>query len=336
MGAIKPTPTKRAVVDVGRKCNINCKFCYYKHLGDLRNQQFAKLQKLKRDVDAARNRGNTSIDITGGEPTIYHEIFELVKYIKETGMKCSIITNGLAGENTTDKLIDCGVDEFLVSVHGLKETHEFLTEKNNCEKQERFLNQIKDKVLLRTNTVINIFNQTELSRLSEYLSIYNPKIVNFINFNPHYDWAKDQKGVQNIVADLYVVEEQLNSSIKLLESKNIGVNVRYYPMCRISEEYRRCVCNDMHVVFDPYEWDYDIMPKCHDSFVDWAIKTSRENELKDTPCNACELFGICGGINKYYHYASLRLMLTPQLNTGKNYFDFYCYRKENTLTLGAN
>jgi hypothetical protein len=71
--------------------------------------------------------------------------------------------------------------------------------------------------------------------------------VNFINMNPHHEWRDESLAVQDVIADLRVVEPNLNAAIEYLESEGIGVNVRYYPMCRIAEKYRRTVCNDKHV-----------------------------------------------------------------------------------------
>lgn len=335
---IESTPTKRAMIDVGRKCNINCRFCYYRHLGDLTKQTFESIDKLKMEVDMAHARGNDYIDISGGEPTIYPEICELVKHAKSKNMGVCIITNALVGENQTQKLIDAGVDDFLVSIHGMTKTHNWLVCQEDARmKQMNFINSLKNKkISFRFNVVINQYNQNELIDLiTEYRDI-GAYIWNFINFNPHHDWINDIDGTKNIISDLIIVEEQFNRIIPELEDKGIGVNLRYYPMCRIKEEYRRCICNDFHVSFDPYEWDYHIIPKTLDAHLRWGITGSKSVELKEYPCSTCKIKNICGGINRYYYAAiqdSDKEILKPVKEFDGDEYDFYFYRQHNELTL---
>ena len=53
------------------------------------------------------------------------------------------------------------------------------------------------------------------------------------------------------VADLRAVEVMLTPEIERLEAAGVGVNLRYYPMCRMKPELRRTICNDLQVGFDP-------------------------------------------------------------------------------------
>lgn len=335
---IKMKPTTRAMVDVGRKCNINCKFCYHKHLGDLTKQTFLSAEVLKHDIDAAAARGNDTIDFSGGEPTIHPDICELIRYCKDThNMKVCIITNAILGENSTAKILDAGVDEFLVSMHGLPETHDMLScHPGARDRQERFLKQISKRVSFRINYTMNKFNQDEISVFALYAAkYYNPSIMNFINFNPHHSWQDDVVGTKEVLPSLDVLEKELNLAIPALEKHGIGVNVRYYPMCRIKEEYRRCVCNDHQVTFDPYEWDYRIMPKTVDAHMRWAIEGSKSIEHKKFPCSACNIRYICGGINRYYYKACDKAdAVKPVYEKVENEHFVYHYRQHNDLTIG--
>ena len=330
-----PVPTTRAVIDVGRKCNINCSFCYYHHLGDLTKQTFKSSNELINDIDNAYNRENDYLDFTGGEPTIYPEICELVEYaLKKYNMKSCIITNALIGENALNKLFNSGVDDFLLSIHGNENQHDQLTGLNGArKKQKRFVDQLTlNGKEFRINCVLSKYSQESFDEIINYILKINPCIVNFINMNPHGDWSRDIKGTKEVVADLRIVENLLNNGIEILESNGIGVNVRYYPMCRIAEKYRRCICNDLHVTFDPYEWDYDIYPKTYIKYRQWGVRTSFNIEHNGLPCNRCELFFICGGINGAFNAATNGNMPVKQQFDG-DMTDFYYYRKDNVLTL---
>lgn len=331
------TPTKTFVLDVGRKCSINCLFCYYKHLGDLRKQSFRTKQDLFKEIDAGINRGNNRTELTGGEPTLHPDIEEILFYLKSKNIDSCIITNGLMGEAKLNSLISEGVDEFLLSVHGTENTHNHLTQSFNARSiQEKTLDIISKAGLkngFRFNCVLNAFNQNEIIEIAEYMIPWKPTTVNFLNMNPHHGWEKDIEGTCQTIADIRVVEPLLNEAISKLEDNNIKVNVRYFPMCRIAKEYRRCICNDLHVVFDKDEWDYNIFPKMFEKFRQWGIQTSNNVEEKGEPCNKCDLHQICGGINKYFHKATIQRfgeVVIPQIeNDIVDKSDFYYYRKDN-------
>lgn len=339
---IEPTPTKRFVLDALRICNIKCKFCYYLHSYEKWSEYLWNLDKCKEEIDKGITRGNNYMEITGGEPTIHPQICEIIKYALDRGVRTCIITNGIVSENKARQILDAGIDDFLVSRHGLKDTHNFITNLDRAyDIQIRFLSQIRGKMKFRFNCVINRFNQSEIFGIAKKLAYWQPRIVNFINMNPHHEWQDKALETSQVIADLSIVQPLLEKSIEYLESLGIGVNLRYYPMCCIKEEYRRTVCNDLHVVFDPHEWDYHIQPKTYETFRQWGINTSRNVEHKEAPCCHCDLQWICGGINKAYFNASggkfirdiENLNISVPFNGESSKNDFYFYRRDNFLTL---
>ena len=332
-------PTKRAVVDIGRKCNLNCRFCYHGHMGDLRKQSFRPLQELKQEVMEAQMRGNEWVDFTGGEPTIYPDMVALLQYAKGLGLKTCIISNIIS-----DKIWDCisFVDDILISVHGVETMHDWVCQHEGARMaQVKTLRELKARgIHFRFNTVINAHNEKALFALVEEFNGYGlmPYIWNFINFNPHYEWGADKAGTQAIIADLDSVMDELAAVIPTLELMGIGVNLRYYPMCKVSEGYRHCVCNDLHVTFDPYEWDYTIYPKTPEKHIEWGIAATKQTESKASPCNVCQLQFICGGANSAFKEAleakggSLEPVKPHDSLTGDLYA-FYHYRKDNVMAL---
>jgi len=327
---MEASPTKRFMIEPSLDCQLECAMCYHIHKKDQWKQTIKPLDDVKKEIDAGVKRGNTWMDITGGEPTIYPHILETVKYAKDQGLKVCIITNGLMGRKRVEELRDAGLDEFLVSVHGLKSTHDEIIGCQGFDTQTNFLNEAHIAgISLRFNTVISSYNQRELSRIAAVRSNFKPKIWNFINMNPHGAWANDIEKTRGVIADFKVAQPELEAAIDYLEAKGIGVNLRYYPMCRIKEEYRRCVCNDLHVMQDSHEWDYGEMPKTYDQYRQWGINTSNNIENKEKPCSDCGLQWICGGVNKAYFKAAGPDCVTAQFFDGdKN--EFFYYRQHAT------
>lgn len=323
-----PKPTHRAVIDVGHKCNVKCTHCYYAHT---KNTSFTALDCLKKEVDEAIARGNNYIDFTGGEPSIYPQMQLLIRYCTSKGVKTCIITNAIAGKNTVANILREGIDDWLISVHGTEETHNKIVQlKDARARQIRFIEQIKTAGgTFRFNCTLTRSNQDELIEIATWAASMKPRIFNFINFNPHHEWQNDVEGTKNTIADLRVVETQLNEAIAILEDAGIGVNLRYYPMCRINEVYRKCVCNDLQVMFDPYEWDYGITPKDYKTYYRAGVNISTQNEWKGQPCQSCDLKFMCGGLNSAFHRASGMKAIDAIKDTTVNRDDIYHYRRKN-------
>jgi sulfatase maturation enzyme AslB (radical SAM superfamily) len=76
-------------LEVTDLCNIRCKGCYRSRIEGHR-----PLSVLEEEVDfCIRNRNIDTVCIAGGEPLIYPDIVELVRYIAGRGLKANIITN---------------------------------------------------------------------------------------------------------------------------------------------------------------------------------------------------------------------------------------------------
>jgi MoaA/NifB/PqqE/SkfB family radical SAM enzyme len=326
----EPVPTHRAVIDPLRRCGLKCAFCYYRHSGD--TSSVRPWNEVQQEIDAAKARGNEWLDITGGEPMLYPEIAELVRYAHQQDLQVRIITSCIVPNTKLLDVLEARVDDWLISMHGLRDTHDRLVGHDGArEQQERWLAQIGNGFCI--NYVIVRDNQHELAPFARYLRRWKPRIVNFIQFNPHHAWRQHPES-QKFVADLSVVGPQLNEAIDYLEEMGCGVNVRYYPMCRIRADLRRCVCNDLHVAFDSGEWDYwpEIPEKTFDAHWAWGIRVSQRTEEKGQPCCACDLQEICGGANRFWHAVARELYgepLLPANDPRVERQDFYRYRRLN-------
>lgn len=332
------TPTKRVCVDIGHRCNIECLHCYHKHEPNRDERPFKIKEDLCIEVENGYYRGCDYIDFTGGEPTICAYLPEIIRYaLDKFKMKSCVITNALCGENILGKFIDAGTDDFLLSMHGMEKTFDIFTQRQGARQQQmKFIEYLeKQGKTFRVNYCITSYTQEDIIAFARFICEHKVRIVNFINFNPHHGWQNNSDETKMVIADLSKVETSLNKAIQLLEEKEIGVNVRYYPMCRIAEEYRRCVCNDLHVAFDPYEWDYGINPKTVEKHLEWALAATNSIELKKFECAYCKLQWICGGVNRYFYDAAGGACINPIRSVQlKDLYDSYYFRRNNTRTLG--
>lgn len=337
----KPRVTTRAMIDPTRLCALRCEFCYYLPQDDFHSVKTWEQQA--EEIHAAKRRGCDSCDITGGEPMQNPYVAELVKLAVENGIAPRIITSLICPEKTLDGVLDAGVDDWLVSLHGAnEETHNDIVKVPNARKlQIRRLAKIAARMRYCANYVLIEKNQTEMADFSRWLLTLPhdpPKVVNFINFNPHYGWKHmHQQSLDNIV-DLRICGPILDEAIDVLEDAGIGVNVRYYPMCGLAERHRKNVCNDLHVAFDFGEWDNAIPNREQATGFQYGVGLSLSNEEKGQPCSGCDHQWICGGANKVWHQLALQKFGSEPLTQitlpeDVNRKDFWHYRGQNVLGL---
>jgi organic radical activating enzyme len=81
-------------IEITSFCNMNCKWCYRKKDSN-RAEGHKTLEKIKEEIITIRKIKNCdSILISGGEPLMHPKVIEIVKFVKEQGLKPFILTNG--------------------------------------------------------------------------------------------------------------------------------------------------------------------------------------------------------------------------------------------------
>lgn len=127
------------VINVTRRCNLSCKHCYADAGEKWKNEEMTTDQIKKVIHDIVYNYAKTTIDkrilLSGGEPFLRKDIYEIISYIKNIGATPLVNTNAiLIEENYMDMLRETGA-ELLVSLDGsTKETHEFIRGKGTFDK----------------------------------------------------------------------------------------------------------------------------------------------------------------------------------------------------------
>jgi len=327
---MNPEPTKRAVIDIGRPCNVRCSFCYYCYQEP---SPFVPFETLKQQIIEAKNRGNDTIDFTGGEPTMHPQIVELVRVCSDNGMKSCIITNAvlLFKDSLLDRLLGEGLSDLLISIQGLGEVHNKSVGAKTYERVIRAIDFMHDNSrFYRTNTTLTMDNYENLPDLAILLAEKRPRIVNFINFNARGAWKEVERDtVQARCSDM---APYLKEAIEMLEAADIGVNVRYFPMCLL-KGFEKNVCNASLVMFDPYEWDYGTVPKTFQTYKEAAENICRAiNSNGLCPeCMSCGIRPICGTVDKPYFERFGSAELKPY---NEKIEDLYFFRRNNkTITL---
>ena len=113
-------------------CNYKCTYClpqgYKKTPGD--NRSFMSAEELSRLAKALSELGVCKIRLTGGEPTVRKDFFNILKDMKQNSKieKVTMTTNGYRLDKIAKKLHESGLDGINISIDSLeRETFKNLT-----------------------------------------------------------------------------------------------------------------------------------------------------------------------------------------------------------------
>ena len=104
-------------------CNFKCGYClpngYQIDKSD--NRKFLHLEEIKRLAKVFSKLGVSKIRLTGGEPTVRKDFFDIIKILKnEAGIKKVVITtNGYHLDRKAKMLVECGLNGINISIDSL-------------------------------------------------------------------------------------------------------------------------------------------------------------------------------------------------------------------------
>ncbi len=116
-----PDPSLRYLeLQITSKCNLRCKHCY---IGDVKPGQLS-IGQIAAILEEFEEMQGLRVLITGGEPLLHSEFWEINAILPRFSLRKVLFTNGtLLNEEVFAKL---NVDEIQISVDGFAETHDSL------------------------------------------------------------------------------------------------------------------------------------------------------------------------------------------------------------------
>ncbi len=123
-------PIRWIELEVTRKCPLLCRHCgssceinspYDRELS--REQILTQFKKIADHYDAT----DINVGITGGEPLVRKDIFEIMAHISEMGFKLGMVSSGYTfTEDTVKYLAAAGLRSVSISLDGMQETHDWV------------------------------------------------------------------------------------------------------------------------------------------------------------------------------------------------------------------
>ncbi len=154
---------------ITEKCNLNCSHCYLGEKADIE----LPLEVAFEIIDQFARVG-LKLMITGGEPLLSKDFWDIVEYASSKPIRVEVFTNGTLLNLDTVKRLSEYVHSLQISLDGLKKGHEALRGKGTFEKTLKGIKTAAKYMDVSIATMIhsrNIEEFPELSRLVETLGV---------------------------------------------------------------------------------------------------------------------------------------------------------------------
>lgn len=214
-----------AGIRLTRQCNMKCMYC------NIQNtiRKDLTLSEWKKAIDIIKNLGAKEIVILGGEPTLYPNIIELVRYItKEAKLTCNLTTNAFDNFEIVKQLLDNGLNSLGVSIDNLdlKNSISYLKSKNGLNLID-YLTCNYDNPNITNYTVLNKCNVNSIIDLIEFM---NKKGISTYILPFHWGNEGTFDHRKNNERFAFVSEENINDYIttidKIINMKKSGYKIK--------------------------------------------------------------------------------------------------------------
>ncbi|MBO3277925.1 heme d1 biosynthesis radical SAM protein NirJ [Pseudomonas schmalbachii] len=119
------TPRPPVVIwNLLRRCNLTCKHCYSTSADSAFRDELPTAEIL-RVIDDLHTAGVRVMILSGGEPLLHPDLFEIAAHARASGMLVALSSNGtLIGPQNIQRIVDARFDYVGISLDGLRETHD--------------------------------------------------------------------------------------------------------------------------------------------------------------------------------------------------------------------
>lgn len=280
---------KRLHIKVSRLCNNNCIFCL--------DDRAKRTDISEKEVEAQLDEGKALGDMlfTCGEPTLHPKLPFFISMAHGAGYRSiGLVTNGrrLAYPDYCDKLIELGLSEVTISIHGHRAaTHDALTRtKGSFDQTMAGLRNVSrgkktGRVRLITSTVVTARSMQHIGEILKALAAFNVDTMVLNIVEPSGEALRHFDRVTPSYADM---ARCIDEAIAGFPEKS-KITVEGIPLCFCTGFLKNCgVREEIHL---------------QEGAAFKALPVDR-NHIKIDACKSCRLTHLCPGI--FHEYAERR------------------------------
>lgn len=300
---------------VGYLCNNHCVHCaasdYQKHLEQKGVDINLTTSQIYQLIDQNYQLYDTVV-ITGGEPTIRKDFFEILQYAASKFKTVSVQTNGrkLSNWPQLQTFSENNRITFAIAIHGSTSAiHDNITKVKHSWTQTingiKFLN---NRYSICGKIVITKHNVSDLVNITKLINSLNIKRINFAFV---HGVGAALENIDTVLPSYDDVKKQINKALDICDKNNIFADLETIPYCVVNKQYYDRVCDINMMINNPQF----VCKPVNDEAFDWNYSRVYENKCKFPCCDDCIMTNICEGVWCEYRDIHSDTGITPIQST---------------------
>lgn len=235
-------PPEIIQISLTYRCNLKCKMCSITNL--LPKDDELSTRQILHIIDEARNYKIKEVLLTGGEPFLRDDIFEICRYSSEQGLRSIITTNGmLIDNNIAEDIAKSRVSHIHFSLDGIEETNNFFRGDGVFKRIIDAIGILNSKRKNNGSFSIGIActvmdrNAKELYEIVKLADDLNVDVINFqtiVNNNANFldktlseFWVKNEN-IPVLKEEIVKIREYKPRHITIYEEPHLELLIKYY------------------------------------------------------------------------------------------------------------
>lgn len=254
---------------VGYRCNNDCIHCVIRDyeaalIAEGKDLNYSTQECLE-IIRSAPQRGVGTITITGGEPTIRSDFFELLKACYSADLSVGVQTNGRCFHDADfcKRLHGCGSPRFVVALHGADaEIHDAISQRTGsfAQTSRGMQNLCEAGYHVTGKLVISRLNANCLVRTMELMASFGIRNACFAFPHGHGNARVNYK---EIVPCYSEIRDEIDRLTEKADKLSFDLSLEAFPLCVLNDpQYvsefqflaprdRRCIPSQS----EEYDWD---------------------------------------------------------------------------------
>lgn len=188
-------PPKKLTFEITKKCFNKCIYCSA-YVSEENAKKVLSVSEAKHIIDQFVQLGGQELNISGGEPLLHPDWFDIATYATNKRLKVRLFTCGIISDkpvsneklsSTTNEILKVGLEAVEMTLHApYSELHDQITDKEGSFKDTyRFIKLLSSKTSnLEINFVPTQINADELEELVDFVTKLGIKKLNILRFIP--------------------------------------------------------------------------------------------------------------------------------------------------------